>query len=251
MIAEARREEIKALLMDSGAVTVGELQIRYGISPMTARRDLEALERRGSARRTHGGAVLPASHAPVLRGTAVEEADQRLADSAFALLRAEESVFLDSSPAAYRLALRIATGGVGMRVLTNSGPVMLALLACEDARVQLYALGGQERRRTGSFVGPATVRTVYDHFADRCFLGVAGIARGRVLTDDDDLEAAVKHAMIEQSRESVLMLDGSKLTQHGGYVIAPLKRITLVIADGLSEQDAQALSAEGVEVRTA
>jgi DeoR/GlpR family transcriptional regulator of sugar metabolism len=43
----------------TGSVTVGELEEQFGVSSMTARRDLAGLERRGLARRTHGGAVMP------------------------------------------------------------------------------------------------------------------------------------------------------------------------------------------------
>ncbi len=58
-LGESRRTAIAALLREAGAVTVAELEQRFGVSPMTARRDLSELERQGIARRTHGGAVLP------------------------------------------------------------------------------------------------------------------------------------------------------------------------------------------------
>src|SRR5215471_21523273 len=41
----------------SGRVSVSELSHRLGVSEMTVRRDLDALERQGLARRVHGGAV--------------------------------------------------------------------------------------------------------------------------------------------------------------------------------------------------
>ena len=91
-LAEARREMIRELLMEAGAVTVSQLQARFGISPMTARRDLDELERRGGARRTHGGAVLPSIAAPedsfTQRVAVAAEAKLRLADAAFELLEA-------------------------------------------------------------------------------------------------------------------------------------------------------------------
>src|SRR3954454_1318456 len=59
VLAEARRREIAERLRANGAVTVAEVEERFGVSPMTARRDLAELERRGVVRRTHGGAVLP------------------------------------------------------------------------------------------------------------------------------------------------------------------------------------------------
>lgn len=253
MIAEARREEIRTLLLQTGAVTVGELQSRFGISPMTARRDLDVLEQRGSARRTHGGAILPSVSAPEHSfakrlGVAVE-AKQRLAEAACALLAPGETIFLDSSSTAYFLARRIASVGVAVRVLTNSAPVMQVLMSCGDPKVQLYAIGGMERRLTGSFVGPSSVRMVRDHFVDRFFLSVTGIARHRILTDADSLEAAVKRAMLEQARETVLLMDDSKLSTHGGHAIALLQAVSVVLADGLSQQDVERLATHAADTR--
>ena len=179
MIAEARREQIREMLMEAGAVTVGQLQARFGVSPMTARRDLVALEERGSARRTHGGAVLPSIAAPEnsfsQRVVAATDAKVRLADAAFALLTPGETIFLDSSSTAYFLARRIAETGLGVRVLTNSGPAMQALAGSEHD-LPLAVIGGTHRRLTGSFVGPSAVRMIREHFVDRLFFSVTGLA---------------------------------------------------------------------------
>src|SRR3954451_4243273 len=59
-LSEERRSIVAEWLQSEGAVTVTDLQSRFGVSPMTARRDLSILADRGLARRTHGGAVLPA-----------------------------------------------------------------------------------------------------------------------------------------------------------------------------------------------
>ena len=182
MIAEARREQIREMLMEAGAVTVSQLQARFGVSPMTARRDLVALEERGSARRTHGGAVLPSIAAPEnsfsQRLGAAAEAKLRLADAAFASLRPGETIFLDSSSTAYFLARRIADSGLAVRVLTNSGPSM-QVLAGSEQHIELSMIGGTHRRLTGSFVGPSAVRMIRQHFVDRLFFSVTGIAAQR------------------------------------------------------------------------
>src|SRR3954467_2940417 len=60
LLADARRAAIVERLRVTGSVTVSELEDQFGVSSMTARRGLGGLERRGLARRTHGGAVLPA-----------------------------------------------------------------------------------------------------------------------------------------------------------------------------------------------
>ena len=110
-------------------------------------------------------------------------------------------------------------------------------------------IGGVHRRLTGSFVGPSAVRMIREHFVDRVFLSVTGLAHHRVLTDADGLEAAVKRAMIEQAREAVLLLDASKLATHGKHAIAPLRDVSLVLADELTGEDARRLKVDGVQIR--
>ena len=98
-------------LRQHGSVSVSALESEFGVSPMTARRDLDELERRGVARRTHGGAVLPglSGHEDSFqqRLEARVAAKERLADAAFALLEPGEAVFVDSSTTAYFVARRI------------------------------------------------------------------------------------------------------------------------------------------------
>ncbi len=88
MLAMARRSAIADLLRDAGAVTVTEVESRFGVSPMTARRDLAELERQGIARRTHGGAVLPSISAQedsfAQRVEVATEAKASLAEAAVA-----------------------------------------------------------------------------------------------------------------------------------------------------------------------
>src|SRR4051812_32258323 len=101
MLSEERRSIMAALLQAEGAVTVTDLQARFGVSPMTARRDLAILADRGVARRTHGGAVLPSiaagEHSFAHRLRDAPEAKLRLAEAAVALLEPGETLFLDAS----------------------------------------------------------------------------------------------------------------------------------------------------------
>jgi DeoR/GlpR family transcriptional regulator of sugar metabolism len=253
-LGEARREMIREMLMEAGAVTVSQLQGRFGVSPMTARRDLDELERRGAARRTHGGAVLPSIVAPensfAQRVAVATDAKIRLADVAYGLIGGGDTVFLDSSSTAFFLARRIAEGGVPVRVLTNSGPVQQVLAGTDDPQIELYAIGGLLRRLTGSYVGPSAMRMIREHFADKLFLSVTGVTSQGMLTDADELEASVKAAMLEQAGESVLLLDASKLSTRGRQAVAPIKAMSLVVADGLSPAEAERLRALGAAIRT-
>ena len=103
---------------------------------MTARRDLDELERRGLVRRTHGGAVLPSTAAHedsfARRMNVSREEKERLAAAAVAMLSARETVFLDSSTTSYFVArqlIELAVLASGCRFLTISVPETVPSLA--------------------------------------------------------------------------------------------------------------------------
>ena len=253
MLAESRRAAIAELLRSSGSVTVAQLEQRFGVSPMTARRDLSDLERQGLARRTHGGAVLPAITAHedsfATRMEAETAAKVALADAAYATLAPRQSVFLDSSSTAYFVARRIVQEGLAVTVITNSQPVMELIGAGGASNLELIGIGGTLRRLTRSYVGPFAIHTVLGHFADRLFLSVKGITADGTLTDADPLEAEVKRAMIAHSEEAVLLVDRTKLSARGLSAIGPVGGLAAVITHGIGSADLAALRATGVAVR--
>jgi len=253
VLAETRRRTIAETLKSSGAVTVAEVEARFGVSAMTARRDLAELERRGLVRRTHGGAVLPTvsadedSFARRLRTAAA--AKQALAIAAVASLTPHETIFFDCSTTSYFVVRRMVEEAIAATVLTNSLPVMELVQAEGGEKLELIAVGGTLRRLTRSFVGPAAVATIERHLADRVFFSVKGLAGGHTLTDADPLEAEVKRAMIDRAGEATLLVDATKLGVRGLSVIAPITDVTTVLAHGLDREHLAALRAAGATVR--
>jgi DeoR/GlpR family transcriptional regulator of sugar metabolism len=219
------------------AVSVGELEERYGVSPMTARRDLAELERQSAVRRTHGGAVLPgvSTHEDSFeqRVETDEPAKRALAAEAAKLVNARETIFLDSSSTTYYLAREIVDAGVQVTILTNSLPIMELVARQSSGDVELVGIGGSLRRLTSSFVGPSATTSVKTHFADRVFFSIKGITPDGVLTDADLLEAEVKRAMVGQSASAFLLVDGSKLTTQGLNAILPIEQVQNVVVHGV------------------
>jgi DeoR/GlpR family transcriptional regulator of sugar metabolism len=252
VLAESRRREIADALRSNGAVTVAELEARFGVSSMTARRDLDELERRGLVRRTHGGAVLPTTSAhedSFARRMKVEtEAKLRLAEEAVAMLSPRETVFLDSSTTTFFVAKLMIERGLAATVLTNSLPVMELILSEGGPDVELIGIGGTLRRLTRSFVGPFAVRTIQGHFADRLFLSVKGLTEAGTMTDADSLEAEVKRAMIPQAGESTLLVDHTKLLARGLSVVASVAELSGVIVHGVTTAETAPLLAAGASV---
>src|SRR5262245_29583552 len=247
--SDARRAAIREILRTSGAITVAEIEDRFGVSPMTARRDLDVLERSGVARRTHGGAVLPAIAAHedsfafrLERATAAKAA---LAEAAADLVREGESLFLDSSTTSYHLARALLERALRATVITNSLAITELVATHPALAIDLVGLGGSLRRLTRSFVGPYAVHTIAGHVADRVFFSVKGVTQSGALTDPDALEAEVKRSIIAHADEAVAMVDDSKLSQHGLSVVAEVPEIGRILAHGISDDQAAAPRALG------
>jgi DeoR/GlpR family transcriptional regulator of sugar metabolism len=255
MLPDERRRLIAAQLRELGSISVAALEERYGISSMTARRDLTELERQGIARRTHGGAVLPgpSSHEDSFfqRLDVAVEAKERLAEAAIGLLTPGEALFIDSSTTGFFAARWIVRANLRCTIITNSVPVMDLVCESEAPRVELIGVGGTLRKLTRSYVGPQAVRGVEAHFADTVLLSVKGVTGDGHLTDPDPLEAEVKRSMIQHARRPVLLVDGSKFARPALSAIAPVTDFALVLAADVPKRELLALTRAGVEVQRA
>jgi DeoR/GlpR family transcriptional regulator of sugar metabolism len=226
-----RRRLILLMLRERGSVTVKQVQEQFGVSFMTARRDLAILKDRGHLVRTHGGAVLPdfvVGEQPFR--TRIEQAvpaKLRLAGALVAALGPHETVFLDSSSSSYYVAREIAEAGLPITLITNSLPVIALMDEADATQLELIGLGGAFRRPTQSFVDPHTVRSIEGFSADRAIFSVKGIAPDGSLTDPDPEEATVKRAMIANSRTVTLIAAAEKFNERGLNLIVPAASVDI------------------------
>jgi len=248
---ERRRRAIAERLRVHGQGSVADLEEEFDVSAMTIRRDLRELERQGLATRTHGGAIAPglAAHEDSFsqRVNVDVEGKQRLAIAAAALVEPGETVFIDSSSSAYYVARQIIANGIPASIVTNSLPVM-QLFASASPSVELTGAGGWLRALTLSLVGPASVRTIRDHFADKLFLSIKGLTTDGSLTDPDPLECEVKRAMMDRAEESVLLLQPTKLQERGSHMIGSCRELSLVMGADLTPSQVKYLESFQIKV---
>jgi DeoR/GlpR family transcriptional regulator of sugar metabolism len=250
VVPAQRRELIADRIRDAGSVSIATLEAEFGVSPMTARRDLQILEREGRARRTHGGAVSVTmardEDAFQSRLGEAAEAKRRLGAAAADLIADGETVFVDCSTTAYYGVRALIDGGRNATILTPSVPVMDLIARSDAPQLELVGLAGSLRRLTCSFVGPQTIRAIQDHFADKLLFSIKGLAPGNVLTDANPLEAEVKRTMIERARESILLMDGSKFDHPGLSAIVPITEVETVLVTGGEPEHLRTLGEAGV-----
>ncbi|HEY9494141.1 MAG TPA: DeoR/GlpR family DNA-binding transcription regulator [Intrasporangium sp.] len=253
MYATERQQRIIAEARRAGRVEVTALADDLGVATETIRRDLTALERRGSLRRVHGGAIpverLEVEPSLATRSGRLTEVKRRIAARALDQLPSGGSIILDSGTTTGAVA-ELLRPDLDLTVLTNS--LSAASVLATHPGVSLYLLGGRVRGQTGAAVGDWTIRALSDVVADVAFIGTNGFSVARGLTTPDQSEALVKRAMVASARTSIVLSDSSKAGDAHLHRFADLGDIDILITDtDLDDDVAAEIRAAGPDVVTA
>ena len=253
MYAAERQQRIMVEARRAGRVEVSALADSLGVAAETVRRDLSALERRGSLRRVHGGAIpverLEVEPTLATRFGRLADVKRRIAARALDEVPVGGSILLDSGSTTQALAEAIPPE-LELTVLTNS--LAVASVLSGHHGVSLYLLGGRVRTTTGAAVGDWTTAALKDVAVDVAFLGTNGISVDRGLTTPDQAEAVVKRAMVAAGRSCVVLTDSSKAGDDHLHRFADLADIDALITDtDLDDDLVTGLRAAGLRVVTA
>jgi DeoR family transcriptional regulator, aga operon transcriptional repressor len=234
--AEVRQRLTHELLQQRGFVRVRELSERFGISTVTVRNDLQALEERSLAHRVHGGAM-PAN------GTTVERSFEEVATSrrdekasigraAARLVSSGESLIVDvgTTTAAFTTALVARTDLSDLTVITNGIRIALELEAAHP-RFTIVVTGGTLRPKQHSLVNPLANTVLAGLRVTTAFIGCNGIDLDAGVTNINLPEAEVKRGMIAAAQRRIVLADGSKLGVRALAPVCPIDSIDVVVTD--------------------
>jgi len=82
-----------------------------------------------------------------------------------------------------------------------------------------------------SLVGHAAIDTLRDVYMDRVFVSVCGIDMARGITVIEPEEALTFRAMIQQSKQIVVVADSSKIGVVTPSLIGPVSNINVLVTD--------------------
>ena len=174
-----RHAEILEILEKERFASVQSLASRLYASLPTIRRDLDALEKQGMIRRSHGGAVAADGRAglPVSFRTGRRSAEKlRLCRAAATLVRPDSLIFTDASSTTQHLASTLSESD-HITVVTGGYP------ACQqfsDKGFRVYATGGRLLADTQAFVGEAACEAVGRYRADVMFFSSSSLSQTTV-----------------------------------------------------------------------
>jgi DeoR family transcriptional regulator of aga operon len=254
---DLRQEQILALVEQQGFVRVADLASRFGVSTVTVRSDLAALESHGRLRRVRGGAVPPSA----LRAeqpyevAAADLAVEKAAIGRFAagLVANGDTVLLDVGTTTTAIARALVARGElrDVTVVTNGLTVALEL---EPAwpRVSVIITGGTLRRLQHSLVNPLGTLMLERLNASISFIGCNGVDVAGGVTNINLPEAEVKRAMVRAARRPIVVADASKLGEVEVAKVCDLADVSLVVTDRSADPAVVAdITAAGCEVQIA
>jgi DeoR/GlpR family transcriptional regulator of sugar metabolism len=172
-----RRSRLVDIIRIRGFAALDEIVRELGVSESTVRRDLDALEEKGVARRTHGGALY-AGGIPRLaefddRQPTNWAAKRAIAAATAAIIADGETVLLDGGTTTYEVARLLV--GRPLQVVTNSLPV--ANLFAETEQAMLRAAGRVIVVADGSKFGRKSLTLVSALDAINVFVSDEGLAQ--------------------------------------------------------------------------
>jgi DeoR/GlpR family transcriptional regulator of sugar metabolism len=234
MLAQQRQAAILDRVRAAGGVRVSELAAEYGVSDMTIRRDLDALDSSGLLHKVHGGATsvgLRSAHEPGFDAKLTQESSAKHAIAAEAARRVQpdSAIGIGAGTTTYALArqlLRVEN----LTVVTNSARIADVFHGNGRSDRTVVLIGGI-RTPSDALVGPIATAALQSLHLDMLFLGAHGVDAEHGLSTPNLMEAETNRAFIAASREVVLVADHTKWGTVGLSTFATWSDLDVVVTD--------------------
>ena len=205
-----RQAEISDLLRQEEFITVESLAERFDITSQTVRRDINALCDYGQARRKHGGIESISTEGNLAYGTRQVlniVAKSAIAKHASKLIPNGSSISLGIGTTP-EMVMRALLKHKNLKIYTNN--LAIAKIASSNSEFEVYCSGGRIRSSDMDMLG-SSVKVFFDSYkTDFGIYSAGGVDMDGELLDFSDKEVQIRRAILDNCRESFLVLDHEK-----------------------------------------
>ena len=253
MIPEQRHEFLLDAVRREGVVSIRTLAELLGVSHMTVRRDIVALEASGQVVAVKGG-VRIASRGAVTSIPLDLERRTRLElprKIAIARLAAEQVVdgsiiYLDAGTTCQAMVPFLAQRS-GLSVVTNDFHAVVSLFTFPH--ITTIHTGGVVDAAAGCSEGEFAARLVADLNIDTYFASTAGWSISRGVSSPNIEKAQLKRAALAASNTAVLVADSTKYGAAAAIKALSLDSLDLIVTDDeLSDETAERIKDLGIDL---
>jgi DeoR family fructose operon transcriptional repressor len=226
---QQRREGILVKAYQHGYVEVSTLSTELGVSEATVRRDLRNLAEEGLLELSHGGASVArgSDHSFLSRAVRNVDAKRVIGQLAADMVTDGDQIFLDSGTTCFEMT-RFLRSKRGLSVIVNSVRTAQELFS---PGMNVVILGGQYRPDRMDTIGPMAAASLDRLRGYRAFFGSDGIGKEFGTTAIDIESASLFGQAVQNAREAVLLIDGSKFDAPALYRIVEWPAVSTVVTD--------------------
>ncbi|WP_373099186.1 MULTISPECIES: DeoR/GlpR family transcriptional regulator [Pasteurellaceae] len=235
-----RHKKIIELVKQRGYLSTEELVNLLGVSPQTIRRDLNELAQNNVITRHHGGATSPSSSENSdynERKQFFSSEKQLIAQEVAKIIPNHASLFIDIGTTPEAVASALLTHQ-NLRIVTNN--LNAAYILMQNKTFDITMAGGS-LRQDGGIIGEATMAFISQFRLDFGILGISSIDTDGSLLDYDYHEVQVKRAIIESSRNTLLVTDHSKFSRRAMVRLGSISEVEYLFTDSQPPQSIQEL----------
>lgn len=241
-----RQLKILELLKTQGSLEVAALSGLLGVSGVTVRKDLSALEGKGLLRRQHGSALPVSSNDIAYRMTIDYELKRRIARRACEMVGRGETVMIESGSTCAMLAEELAQKQQDVTIVTNSAFIADHIRSLAGVRIVL--LGGNYDPEAQIMSGPLTRLCVKEFYVDKFFIGTDGYDKEQGFSNVDLVRAETVRFMAERSTKRIILTNSAKFGRRGVVSLMPTRDVSAVVTDSLPEAYRTSLEENNVEI---
>jgi DeoR family fructose operon transcriptional repressor len=235
-VQEERLDYIAKAVRAGRFISLREIADTFDVNMQTARRDVAKLAEKGLLAKVHGGAM-PAAGPDLLsldERICIQESEKdRIAKTAASLVKDDDIIILDGgSTTSYMLPyLR----GKRIQIITSS----LSLVSRLDdsfSGIEVIVTGGYYYQKSALLLGRSAVNSIREINADKAFISAAGVSASGIY-NSNILVVDVERAMIEQSSQTILLVDSTKFGKCSLVRLCGFDEISKAITVGPMPED--------------
>lgn len=251
MLAHERQAHIIDHLREHRVIKITDIVNRFGVSNLTARRDLDVLQEQKIVRRVYGGAILsadPATLGPpdiLLPSGDQEQAKdvekKAIGKLAASLVREGDILFLGSGNTVLEVA-RSLRNLSNLTIITASLSVINELSTTNNT---IYVLGGRLDYSEHSVeINDARLESFC---ADKAIISCDGVTLSHGVTASHPPNVRAGQLMVQNAKETILVANSRKFGNNALSITCKLSELSTIVTDeGLSREYREGLAQQGV-----
>lgn len=229
--AELRHKRILDHMNTNGRIYVKDIADELGVTEVTIRRDLAAMEKNGLLKKTYGGAVLTAPEVSVsvrYRQTRNLQAKKVIGKLAASLIEDGDVIYLEAGSTCYEIIPHLENKK-DLTIIANSLYLMSRLGELPAHKVII--IGGQYRPERMDTVGPGAEAAIAQLGGFKAFTGADDIAIDAGISGADPVTVGFTKIVLRRAAEVIFVGDHTKFDKPALYKIADIDELDYIVTN--------------------